>query len=189
MKPRVLVVGLGEIGRPLMELLGQAYEVHGKDLEPLALDRADVLHVCYPYQKETPTQVHQWLRHNLKASVIKDIDLLEVRLPGDLEPEKLREALSVIISLAESKLRSGLQANIDLELARLSTIEKAVQEQLDAVNAQLQSEIARRKGILEAQRAELLARTDEIRKKPAILAVSRGRAERDPPRDHAQARI
>jgi UDP-N-acetyl-D-mannosaminuronate dehydrogenase len=50
MKPRVLVVGLGEIGRPLMELLGQAYEVHGKDLEPLALDRADVLHVCYPYQ-------------------------------------------------------------------------------------------------------------------------------------------
>jgi len=129
----------------------------------------------YPeFQKETPMQVHQWLKRNLKASVIKDTDLLEVRLPGDLEPEKLREALSVIISLAESKLRSDLQANIDLELARLSTTKKAVQEQLDAMNAQLQSEIARRKEILEAQRAELLARMDEIRKNPQFLRLAAG---------------
>jgi len=143
--------------------------------DELLFQVAQELQARYPeFQKETPTQVHQWLKRNLKASVIKDTDLLEVRLSGDLEPEKLREALSVIISLAESKLRSDLQANIDLELARLSTIEKAVQEQLDAVNAQLQSEIARRKEILEAQRAELLARMDEIRKNPQFLRLAAG---------------
>jgi succinoglycan biosynthesis transport protein ExoP len=143
--------------------------------DELLFQVAQELQARYPeFQKETPTQVHQWLKGNLKASVIKDTDLLEVRLPGDLEPEKLREALSVIISLAESKLRSDLQANIDLELARLSTIEKAVQEQLDAVNAQLQSEIARRKEILESQRAELLARMDEIRKNPQFLRLAAG---------------
>jgi succinoglycan biosynthesis transport protein ExoP len=143
--------------------------------DELLLQAAEELQARYPeFHKETPTQVHQWLKGNLKASVIKDTDLLEVRLSGDLEPEKLREALSVIISLAESKLRSDLQANIDLELARLSTTEKAVQEQLDAVNAQLQSEIARRKEILEAQRAELLARMDEIRKNPQFLRLAAG---------------
>ncbi len=143
--------------------------------DELLLQAAGELQPHYPeFQNDTPLQVHQWLKRNLKASVIKDTDLLEVRLPGDLEPEKLREVLNVIISLAESKLRSDLQANIDFELARLSTIEKAVQEQLDAVNAQLESEIARRKEILETQRAELLARMDEIRKNPQFLRLAAG---------------
>lgn len=143
--------------------------------DELLLQAAGELQPRYPeFQKATPMQVHQWLKRNLKASVIKDTDLLEVRLPGDLEPEKLREALSVIISVAQIKLRSDLQASIDFELTRLSTIENAVQEQLDAVNAQLQSEIARRKEILEAQRAELLARMDEIRKNPQFLRLAAG---------------
>ena len=143
--------------------------------DELLLQAAEELQPRYPeFQNDTLLQVHQWLKRNLKASVIKDTDLLEVRLPGDLEPEKLREALNVIISLVESKLRSDLQNTINLELARLSTMTTAVQEQLDAVNAQLQSEIARRKEILESQRAELLARMDEIRKNPQFLRLAAG---------------
>jgi len=143
--------------------------------DELLLQAAEELQPRYPeFQNDTLLQVHQWLKRNLKASVIKDTDLLEVRLPGNLEPEKLREALNVIISLVESKLRSDFQNTINLELTRLSTMTTAVQEQLDAVNAQLQSEIARRKEILEAQRAELLARMDEIRSNPQFLRLAAG---------------
>ncbi|MFN4219118.1 MAG: Wzz/FepE/Etk N-terminal domain-containing protein [Candidatus Bipolaricaulia bacterium] len=143
--------------------------------DELLLQAAQELQPRYPeFQRATPLEVEQWLKRNLKASVIEKADLLEVRLPGDLAPERLRETLSLVIALTESKLRSDLQANIELELTRLSIIERAVQEQLDTVNAQLQSEIARRKEILTAQRAELLARMDEIRKNPQFLRLAAG---------------
>lgn len=50
MSSHVLVIGLGEVGKPLMEVLGTTYSVKGKDLEPLNLENVDVLHICYPYQ-------------------------------------------------------------------------------------------------------------------------------------------
>lgn len=143
--------------------------------DELLLQAAQELQPRYPeFQPETPLQVEQWLKRNLKASVIKETDLLEVRLPGDLAPERLREALQLIITLAESKLQNDLQVNINLELTRLSTMTAVVQEQLDRVNNQLQNEIAQRKAILAAQRAELLARMDEIRKNPQFLRLAAG---------------
>src|SRR2546421_169983 len=48
---RVVVVGLGEVGRPLLETLARTYEVHGKDVEsPPVSGPFDVMHVCYPFQ-------------------------------------------------------------------------------------------------------------------------------------------
>lgn len=126
------------------------------------------------FQRATPLEVEQWLKRNLKASVLEKTDLIEVRLPGDLPPERLRETLSLVITLAESKLQSDLQSNIELELTRLSTMTKVVEEQLDVVNAQLQSEIAQRKEILTSQRSELLARMEEIRKNPQFLRLAAG---------------
>jgi UDP-N-acetyl-D-mannosaminuronate dehydrogenase len=58
MKPardRVVVAGLGEVGKPLAELLAEHYEVVGVDVEqpPLhTLLPVRVLHVCYPYTVE-----------------------------------------------------------------------------------------------------------------------------------------
>ena len=47
----VIVAGLGEVGRPLLEILGRAYECEGIDVAPVNIDRqCSVLHVCYPYQ-------------------------------------------------------------------------------------------------------------------------------------------
>ena len=47
---KVLVVGQGEIGRPLAEVLSAQYQVFAKDVEPLDLHQAvDVMHVCYPF--------------------------------------------------------------------------------------------------------------------------------------------
>jgi len=47
----VVVVGLGEVGRPLLELLSGHYNVTGVDISPppAPVGKVDVLHVCYPF--------------------------------------------------------------------------------------------------------------------------------------------
>jgi UDP-N-acetyl-D-mannosaminuronate dehydrogenase len=49
---KVVVVGLGEVGRPLLELLTGHYNVIGVDISPPveSMGRVDVLHVCYPFE-------------------------------------------------------------------------------------------------------------------------------------------
>jgi UDP-N-acetyl-D-mannosaminuronate dehydrogenase len=48
----VIVVGLGEVGRPLLELLSKHYNVIGVDITPPTspIGKVDVLHVCFPYE-------------------------------------------------------------------------------------------------------------------------------------------
>jgi UDP-N-acetyl-D-mannosaminuronate dehydrogenase len=48
---QVVVVGLGEVGRPLFELVSEHYPVVGLDLDPPQerIENVDVLHVCYPF--------------------------------------------------------------------------------------------------------------------------------------------
>lgn len=48
---KILVVGLGEVGKPLYDLLSPHYDVVGVDIAPIdPVDRVDVMHVCYPFQ-------------------------------------------------------------------------------------------------------------------------------------------
>lgn len=50
-KDVVIVVGMGQIGRPLLRILEGAYPCVGVDLEPVEVDNScSVLHVCYPFQ-------------------------------------------------------------------------------------------------------------------------------------------
>lgn len=47
----VIVAGLGEVGRPLLDILGKTYACEGIDIEPYDADRpCSVFHVCYPFQ-------------------------------------------------------------------------------------------------------------------------------------------
>jgi UDP-N-acetyl-D-mannosaminuronate dehydrogenase len=48
----IVIVGLGEVGRPLFEFLSEHYHVIGVDISPLAgpMGKVDVLHVCYPFE-------------------------------------------------------------------------------------------------------------------------------------------
>jgi UDP-N-acetyl-D-mannosaminuronate dehydrogenase len=48
----VVVAGLGEVGRPLLELLSTHYGTVGIDIKPPAepVGEADILHVCYPFE-------------------------------------------------------------------------------------------------------------------------------------------
>jgi len=48
---KVVVVGLGEVGKPLFELLSKDYDTVGVDISPAGLiNGVDVLHVCYPFE-------------------------------------------------------------------------------------------------------------------------------------------
>jgi UDP-N-acetyl-D-mannosaminuronate dehydrogenase len=48
---KVVVVGLGEIGKPLFRIISEHHEVVGVDISPVGpVDHVDVLHVCYPFQ-------------------------------------------------------------------------------------------------------------------------------------------
>jgi UDP-N-acetyl-D-mannosaminuronate dehydrogenase len=47
----VIVAGLGEVGRPLLNILNRNYDCIGIDVRPVDVDRTcSVLHVCYPFQ-------------------------------------------------------------------------------------------------------------------------------------------
>jgi len=47
----VIVAGMGEVGRPLLRILGRTYECVGIDVSPEHINRpCSVLHVCYPFQ-------------------------------------------------------------------------------------------------------------------------------------------
>ena len=47
----VIIVGMGEVGRPLFEILSRKYKTVGVDIAPQAADeRCSVLHICYPFQ-------------------------------------------------------------------------------------------------------------------------------------------
>lgn len=54
MNGRVMVVGLGEIGRPLFEVISKHCRTVGVDIEPLAEPpgEIDVMHVCYPFKMD-----------------------------------------------------------------------------------------------------------------------------------------
>jgi UDP-N-acetyl-D-mannosaminuronate dehydrogenase len=49
---RVVVVGLGEVGRPLFNLVGRHHDAVGVDVSPPpgAVQRVDIMHVCYPFE-------------------------------------------------------------------------------------------------------------------------------------------
>lgn len=48
---KIVVVGLGEVGKPLYDLASQYHDTVGIDIAPAgAIDGVDVLHICYPFQ-------------------------------------------------------------------------------------------------------------------------------------------
>lgn len=48
----VLVVGLGEVGGPLLEILREKYQAVGRDIEDRPFDGVQVLHLCFPYTSD-----------------------------------------------------------------------------------------------------------------------------------------
>ena len=54
MEQIVIVVGLGEVGKPLLEILQSRYQTFGVDIDlPAPVARCDVMHVCFPFRNDT----------------------------------------------------------------------------------------------------------------------------------------
>jgi len=51
MDSTVVIVGLGEVGQPLLEIMKSRYQTFGVDINQSAsISRCDVMHVCFPFQ-------------------------------------------------------------------------------------------------------------------------------------------
>jgi len=49
----VVIVGLGEVGKPLFDIIKTQHEVFGVDIDLAApLNRCDVMHVCFPFRSQ-----------------------------------------------------------------------------------------------------------------------------------------
>src|SRR5258706_14675396 len=47
---KVFVIGLGEVGGPLIELIQPHHKAFGIDIKPVGdLPQCDVMHICFPY--------------------------------------------------------------------------------------------------------------------------------------------
>jgi len=57
----VLVVGLGEIGGPLLEILSGAHEAAGRDIEDRAFHGVRVLHLCFPFGPDFVTSASRYV--------------------------------------------------------------------------------------------------------------------------------
>jgi UDP-N-acetyl-D-mannosaminuronate dehydrogenase len=50
-RDKVVVVGLGEVGKPLFHLISEYHDTVGVDISPgQHVEHVDVLHICYPFQ-------------------------------------------------------------------------------------------------------------------------------------------
>jgi len=49
---KVVIVGLGEVGKPLFELASRYHQVVGVDIDPPKqhLEKVDVVHICFPFE-------------------------------------------------------------------------------------------------------------------------------------------
>ena len=51
MDGKIVVLGLGEVGKPLYQIIGERFDVVGVDIEPVDLQsECEVLHICFPFQ-------------------------------------------------------------------------------------------------------------------------------------------
>jgi UDP-N-acetyl-D-mannosaminuronate dehydrogenase len=71
---KVMVIGLGEIGKPLMEVISRQHETVGIDITPPAepLGEIDVMHICYPFKiKDFTGETTRYIqRFNPRLTVI-----------------------------------------------------------------------------------------------------------------------
>jgi UDP-N-acetyl-D-mannosaminuronate dehydrogenase len=53
MHSTVVIVGLGEVGKPLLEVMKSRYRTFGVDInQPAPVSQCDVMHICFPFQSE-----------------------------------------------------------------------------------------------------------------------------------------
>src|SRR6266436_3172079 len=53
MHSTVVIVGLGEVGKPLLEIMKGRYRTFGVDInQPAPVSQCDVMHICFPFRSD-----------------------------------------------------------------------------------------------------------------------------------------
>ena len=66
----VLVVGLGEVGAPIMEVLSSAHRVTGRDIDDVEVERVEILHICYPFTAHFVDTTREYVARYRPAVVV-----------------------------------------------------------------------------------------------------------------------
>jgi UDP-N-acetyl-D-mannosaminuronate dehydrogenase len=68
----VVIVGLGEVGKPLLEIMKGAYQAFGVDIDqPASVSECDVMHICFPFQNGNfVAQVSQYINQYRPALTV-----------------------------------------------------------------------------------------------------------------------
>lgn len=105
----VVVIGLGEIGRPLSRRIAAKHQVVDVDVQPIDLDRCcDIVHICYPFEIDDFVGVTtEYLRRYKPSLAIINSTVA----PGTTR--RVYEATG--IAIAHSPVR-GKHKNMDAEL-------------------------------------------------------------------------
>jgi UDP-N-acetyl-D-mannosaminuronate dehydrogenase len=70
-KEEVVVIGLGEVGTPLLDLVRQRHSAIGVDITPVRpVSECRVLHICYPFSKTFLDTVVEYIRKYRPALTI-----------------------------------------------------------------------------------------------------------------------
>jgi UDP-N-acetyl-D-mannosaminuronate dehydrogenase len=72
MDQTVVVVGVGEVGKPLLEIMNSRYRAFGVDInQPASVSQCDVMHVCFPFQNDKFVgQVVEYIRQYQPALTV-----------------------------------------------------------------------------------------------------------------------
>jgi UDP-N-acetyl-D-mannosaminuronate dehydrogenase len=72
MYPAVVIVGLGEVGKPLLDIMKSRYQTFGVDInQPASISQCDVMHICFPFESDKFVgQVVEYIHHYRPALTI-----------------------------------------------------------------------------------------------------------------------
>ena len=71
MHSTVVIVGLGEVGKPLLEVMKGRYRTFGVDInQPAPVTQCDVMHICFPFQSEFVRQVVDYINQYRPALTV-----------------------------------------------------------------------------------------------------------------------
>ena len=71
MTGKILVIGLGEVGKPLMEVIQERFDAIGMDINPVEFnEKCDVMHICFPFHNNFIDQCVKYMKKYQPALTI-----------------------------------------------------------------------------------------------------------------------
>jgi UDP-glucose/GDP-mannose dehydrogenase family, central domain len=95
----VLVVGLGEVGGPLLEILRGAHRAAGRDIEDRPFDGVQVLHLCFPYTPDFVSAAARYASMYEPAVIVVNSTVV----PGTTRAVEEKTGISAVYSPVRGK--------------------------------------------------------------------------------------